>query len=48
MIGAFAGLALGIAIRLLTEVVFKKKSRLLKGKHSEIILIVDCEEVRAD
>jgi hypothetical protein len=48
LIGAFIGFVLGLAIRLFTEVILKKKKRLLKGKHSEIILIIDCEESQAE
>ena len=48
LIGAFIGFVLGFSIRLFTEVVLQKKNRLLKGKHSEIILIVDCEETQAE
>jgi hypothetical protein len=48
IIGAFIGFVLGLAIRLFTEVVLKKKKRLLKGKHSEIILIIDCDESQAE
>ncbi|WP_246941113.1 hypothetical protein [Bacillus pinisoli] len=42
LIGAFVGFMLGLAIRLYIEVVYKKKKRVLKGKHSEVILIIDC------
>lgn len=48
LIGAFIGFALGFVIRLLTEKVIKKKNRLIKGKHSEIILIIDCEESQTE
>ncbi|WP_274364237.1 hypothetical protein [Paenibacillus thermotolerans] len=48
LIGAFAGFVLGLAIRIFFEIVVKKKKRTLKGKHSEIILIVDCEETQAE
>ncbi|WP_251554857.1 hypothetical protein [Neobacillus muris] len=48
LIGAFAGFVLGFSIRLFLELVFKKKKRVLKGKHSEVILIVDCEESEAE
>lgn len=48
LIGAFIGFVLGFAIRLFTEMVVKKKRRLLKGKHSEIILIIDCEQSQAE
>lgn len=48
LIGAIVGLAIGITIRLYTEKILKKRRRLLKGKHSEIILIIDCEEAKAE
>jgi hypothetical protein len=48
LISAFIGFVLGFFIRLFTELVLKKKKRLAKGKHSEIILIIDCEETQAD
>jgi hypothetical protein len=48
LIGAFIGFVLGFAIRLITELVLKKKKRVLRGKHSEIILIIDCEETKAE
>jgi hypothetical protein len=48
LIGAFIGFVLGFAIRLFTEMVLKKKKRLLRGKHSEIILIIDCDETQAE
>ncbi|MDD9270228.1 hypothetical protein ACFPES_24545 [Paenibacillus sp. GCM10023248] len=48
LIGAFVGFVLGFAIRLSMELVIKKKRRLLKDKHSEIILIIDCEDTQAE
>ena len=48
LIAAFVGFVLGFAIRLFMELVIKKNKRVLKGKHSEIILIVDCEESQAE
>ena len=44
----FLWFVLGFAIRLITELVLKKKKRILRGKHSEIILIIDCEETQAE
>ncbi|MGM0904693.1 MAG: hypothetical protein ACQEXB_26975 [Bacillota bacterium] len=44
LISASIGFILGVAIRLFTEKVIKRKKRLLKGKQSEVILIIDCEE----
>ncbi|HWO95887.1 MAG TPA: hypothetical protein VNM45_06055 [Bacillus sp. (in: firmicutes)] len=48
LISAFIGFVLGFAIRLFTELILKKKRRLLRGKHSEVILIIDCEESQAE
>lgn len=48
LIAAFVGFVLGFAIRLFMELVIKKKKRILKGRHSEVILIVDCEESQAE
>ncbi|MFD2446623.1 hypothetical protein ACFSO7_22030 [Bacillus sp. CGMCC 1.16607] len=48
LIGAFVGFVLGFAIRLFMELVVKKNKRVLKGKHSEIILIVECEDPQAE
>lgn len=43
LITGFIGFVIGVAIRLFTEKVLKKRKRLLKGKHPEVILIIDCE-----
>ncbi|PKR84658.1 hypothetical protein [Heyndrickxia camelliae] len=48
LISAFIGFVIGFFIRLFFELVVKKRKRVLKGKHSEIILIVDCEESQAE
>lgn len=48
LIGAFVGFIVGFAIRLFTEKMIKKKRRLLKGYHSEIIVIVDCDESQGE
>ncbi|WP_208591404.1 hypothetical protein [Gracilibacillus suaedae] len=48
LIGAFTGFVVGVVIRLFSERVLKKNKRLLKGKHSEIIVIVECEETQAE
>ncbi|MFV2050464.1 hypothetical protein KDJ21_026420 [Metabacillus litoralis] len=48
LIGAFVGFILGFAIRLFTEKVIKKRRRLLKGFHSELIVIVDCDESQGE
>lgn len=44
LIGAAGGFIVGVLIRLFIELVLKKKRRTMKGKHSEVILIVECEE----
>lgn len=48
LISAFIGFILGLAIRIYTEKVTKKNKRLLKGKQSEVILIIDCEDSKAE
>ncbi|WP_186579564.1 hypothetical protein [Aquibacillus kalidii] len=48
LIGAFVGFSIGFIIRLFTEKIIKKNKRLLKGKHSEVILIVDCKDTQAE
>lgn len=48
IIGAIIGMVIGFAIRLFTELVLKKKRRLLKGFQSELIMIVDCEESQGE
>jgi hypothetical protein len=48
LIGAFIGFIIGFAIRLFLEKVVKKRKSVLKGNHSEVILIIDCEETQAE
>lgn len=48
LIGAFVGFMVGFAIRLFTEVIIKKKRRRLKGFHSEIVVIVDCDDSQGE
>lgn len=48
LISAIIGFIIGLAIRLYMEKVLKKKKRLLNGKHSEVIVIVDCEDAQAE
>ncbi|MDR6121337.1 hypothetical protein QFZ87_000934 [Bacillus sp. SLBN-46] len=48
LIGAVVGFVVGLAIRLFIEMVLKKRKRVLKGKHSEIIVIIDCEESQSE
>ncbi|UYT87101.1 hypothetical protein [Priestia megaterium] len=47
IIGAFIGFILGLGIKLFMFKVIRKNQRLLRGKHSEVILIVDCNAVDA-
>lgn len=48
LIGAGVGFLVGFAIRLFTEKIIKKRRRELKGFHSEIIVIVDCDESQGE
>ncbi|WP_430787603.1 hypothetical protein VBD025_16895 [Virgibacillus flavescens] len=48
LISAFAGFAIGVAIRLFKENPDKKQKSNLKGKNTEVILIVNCEIIQAD
>ncbi|MBU5214481.1 hypothetical protein [Heyndrickxia oleronia] len=48
LISACIGFVLGFIIRLFIECVIKKRKRILKGKHSEVILIINCEENQAE
>lgn len=48
LIGAFIGFVIGFSIRLFTELVLKKKKRVLKGRRSEIIAIVECEDTQGE
>jgi hypothetical protein len=48
LISAFIGFVLGFFIRLYIEKIFKKRKRILKGKHSEVILIIDCDDAQAE
>jgi hypothetical protein len=48
LISAFLGFVLGLAIRIINETVIKKKTRLKKGKQSDFILIIECEETQAE
>lgn len=47
IISAFIGFILGLGIKLFMFKVIRKNQRLLRGKHSEVILIVDCHTVDA-
>lgn len=48
LIGAVSGFLLGFMIDLFVYKVIKKNKRLLKGKTSEVILIVDCDKEQSD
>lgn len=48
IISAFIGLAIGVAIRLTMVMVFQKRDRPLKGRKSEMILIVECPETNCE
>lgn len=48
IIGAIIGFLLGFGIKLFIIKIVKKKQRLLRGKHSEVILIVECEGTKAE
>lgn len=48
LIGAAVGFLIGFAIRLFTELVVKKRRRKLKGFHSEIIVIIDCDDSQGE
>src|SRR5699024_7203073 len=46
IIAAFIGAIIGIGIRLLMTLVFQKRKSMLKGKQTEVILIIDCPETQ--
>lgn len=48
LIGGAFGFAVGFLIRLITEIGYKKRQRVLKGVHSEIIVIVTCEDSQGE
>jgi hypothetical protein len=48
LIGAIGGFMTGLAIRLLIVMITNKKKQRLKGKQSEIILIIECEEGKGE
>jgi UDP-N-acetylmuramyl pentapeptide phosphotransferase/UDP-N-acetylglucosamine-1-phosphate transferase len=48
LIGAAVGFILGFLIDLYIQLVYKKRKRVLKGKNSEVILIINCEENQDD
>ncbi len=48
LIGTAVGFILGVCIDLFYYKVIKKQQRLLRGKNSEVILLIECEEEQAD
>ncbi|MFC0216552.1 hypothetical protein ACFFK0_29575 [Paenibacillus chartarius] len=48
LIGAAGGFVFGVCIDLFYYKVIKKQQRLLRGKNSEVILVIECEEAKAD
>jgi divalent metal cation (Fe/Co/Zn/Cd) transporter len=48
LIGAFTGFVVGFAIKFIYWKVGRKNQRLLLGKYSEVILIVECEDTQEE
>ncbi len=48
LIGAIGGFMIGFAIRLLIVMITNKKKQRLKGKQSEVILIIECENEKGE
>ncbi|MDR7246422.1 hypothetical protein [Priestia megaterium] len=48
LIGAFSGFVLGFLFDLFVQKSVKKKQRIHRGRASEVILIVDCEECQKE
>lgn len=48
LIGVLVGFLLGFFIKLMMLKVTRKKKRELRGKHGEVILIVECEDSKAE
>lgn len=48
LIGAVSGLVVGVCIDLYIYKIHKRKKRILKGKNSEVILIIQCNESQGD
>lgn len=48
IIGAIFGFLLGVAIDLFMNKLVKKKQRTIRGKHAEVILIVECNDEQTD
>jgi hypothetical protein len=48
LIGAVGGFIIGLLIRLFIVLIINKKQHRLKGKQSEVILIVECDETKGE
>ncbi|MYL65099.1 hypothetical protein GLW07_17210 [Bacillus hwajinpoensis] len=48
LIGAVCGFMIGLAVRLLIVLITNKKTQQLKGKQSEVVLIIECEEEKGE
>jgi hypothetical protein len=48
LIGAVIGFLLGLGIKLFIIKTVKKKQRLLRGKQTEVILIVNCDNTKSE
>src|SRR5699024_2361787 len=49
LLTASFGFILGVVIRLFIEVIWKRRKNALKGKkHTEVILIIECEETQGE
>jgi hypothetical protein len=48
LIGAFTGFVFGFLIKLFFVKVIQKRKRVLRGKHSEVIIIINCQESQAE
>jgi hypothetical protein len=48
LFSAVIGFILGLGIKLFIVKVVKKHQRLLRGKNSEVVLIVECEETKVE
>ncbi|PFG12171.1 hypothetical protein [Bacillus sp. es.036] len=48
LIGAVGGFMIGLAVRLLIVLITNRKTQQLKGKQSEVVLIIECEEEKGE
>ncbi|MDF2644981.1 MAG: hypothetical protein K0Q73_786 [Paenibacillus sp.] len=48
LIGAVSGFVLGVLIDLYIYKFYKRKKRVIKGKNSEVILIINCDESQGE